>query len=143
MLCPLCRHIDFTTSPLQIELDSDDSYRWSSLPVSLRPAHISGRYFRYSHHCSLEELFQSADEGCQLCIQIRSELFHLRGHESNEDHHRGPLELRYYPHADKKENQTSIKEVFAVALTPIRHVKISLDFVQYAGKWNHPNTKLD
>src|SRR5579871_4302940 len=133
MLCSLCHDIDFTTSPLQVELD-DDSSRWNSLPLSLRPSDISGRYFSYSHHCSLEELFQSADEGCQFCIQIRSELFHLRGHESNEDHHRGSLELRYYLHADKSDNDTLMKEVIAVALTPIRQVRIPFDFVQYSGK---------
>jgi hypothetical protein len=143
MLCSLCREIDFTTSPLQVELDDNDTSRWNSLPVSLRPADISGRYFCYSHHCSLEELFQCADEGCQFCIQIRSELFHLRGHESNEDHHRGPVELRYYVHDDKCENDTLIKEVVAVVLTPIRQVRVPFDFVQYPGKSDHGNVKID
>jgi hypothetical protein len=134
MLCQVCSSIDFSSSDLQFELDTAfDS--WDSLPDNIKPSESTRKYHASPHHLSLEDLFQSGEQGCHFCIKIRSELFNIRGHESNEDHHQGSLEVRYYPHAERVDkNKFRSREIYVVAKTPIRDVKLAFDFAQYNGK---------
>ena len=134
MLCTKCRAIDFTASPL-ITLPDSDSSRWLSLPDSLQPSHISGRYYSYPHYRNLQELFESANLCCHFCVQIRSELFHIRGHETTEEGHDGPVEMRYYPHEDKIfTGGGTIREVVVVIATLIRVIKMTFEFVRFPGQ---------
>jgi hypothetical protein len=123
MLCDKCRNIDFTASAL--------------VPNSA-PQHYFGEgddeegpeYYAYPHHPSLETLFDVSSADCHLCRQIRQELFHIRGHESTEPHHHGPIEMRHYIKADKTKTSYP-KGLQAVVRTPMRDVKVSFDLVQY------------
>lgn len=129
MLCQYCRLIDFSqTEPLLKA--TDDSYRWASLPPELRPADLGRGYYAHPHHTSLSELFQCSVQGCHFCVQIRRELYHIRGHESREDHHQGYIEIRFYTQEEKEENGCRKLEIFAVAVTPIRDVKLTFGFIR-------------
>lgn len=68
---------------------------------------------------------------------IRSELFHIRGHESQEERHQGYIELRLYI-TNEEENKRSVeldvnsgKQIQAVARTSARDVRVLLDFMQF------------
>lgn len=132
MLCSKCLCVEFSTSSLTVEINRDAD-RWQGLPKSLQPTHIGSHYYVSAHHGSIGELFHSACNGCQFCIQIRSELYHHRGHELKEKEHDGPLEIRYYPHAEKLVGETTIREIVVVVSTAIRIVKMSFDFVHFPG----------
>jgi hypothetical protein len=123
MLCDKCQNIDFKDSALipntaEIYYDADEE---------------GPDYYVYAHHPSLEALFHSSNLGCHFCRQIRQGLFHIRGHESDEAHHNGPVEIRYYT-KDDGENAVYPKGLQAVAKTPVRDVKIPFDVVQYSRK---------
>lgn len=126
MLCKLCSEITFDTSDLQI--DSDPFPTFDETP-SLKS------YFTYAHQPSLDALFTSAESGCHFCILIRSELFHIRGHESKEDDHQGPVEVRLYLTDEDAEGGKGISnlpcEVHAVARTKMRDVRTIFNFVEY------------
>ena len=130
MLCDKCHNIDFTASALvpnttrQYYFGDDDEE--------------GSEYYLYSHHPSLESLFNASEVGCHLCRQIRHELFHIRGHESEEPHHHGPLEIRQYKEADQSKISYP-KGLQVVAKTPMRDVKVSFDLVRYPCKLKpHP-----
>jgi len=127
MLCTLCTSLDFSLSSLQI-----DPY-----PPLYWPTAISTKYYATSHQPSLLTLFASAEQGCPLCTLIRSELFHIRGHESQEERHQGPVELRVYVTDEEAKGRSvnldvsSGKQMQAVARTKTRDVKVMLDFMQF------------
>jgi hypothetical protein len=127
MLCTLCTSLDFSLSSL--ETDASPPLYW--------PTPISTKYYVTAHQPSLPTLFASAEQGCRLCTLIRSELFHVRGHESQEERHQGPIELRVYL-TDKEAKDRSVnldvnsgKQVQAVARTKMRDVRVMLDFMQF------------
>jgi hypothetical protein len=128
MLCNRCQSIDFSGSPLHSEVVIG-FHGWDGL--SYKPSDGSGKFFACEHHPSIEDLVLAAEEGCHVCIQIRHGLWWARGHESNEVRHRGPIEIRYYQQTPKSKNGVEITELFAVAKTPARDVKVTFDFVQY------------
>jgi hypothetical protein len=128
MLCDRCQSIDLSLSPLHSE-DVVGFHIWDGLPY--KPSDGSGKFFASEHHPSIEALFSAAETGCHFCIQIRQGLFQVRGHELDEVWHRGPIEIRYYEQTPKSENGVEIIELFAVAKTPARDVKVSFDFVRY------------
>jgi hypothetical protein len=113
MLCSVCQQIKFTSFFLYTE-PYDGYDRWHSIPDSLKPSDVSRRYISCPHYSSIEELIHSARLKCHVCVQIRAGLFRIRGHESMAEHHRGPIEWRYYPHNDKMVDGTVSREVFAV-----------------------------
>jgi hypothetical protein len=133
MLCTYCKLIDFTKSILYTE--PEELNLWNDidcLPPHLKPTDSSGQYYAVGHHETLEDLYScSVGQRCHFCIQIRQELLHIRGHESKQEPYRGRVELRYYPHDERIENGCISREIFAVALTPNRIVKLEFDFVQY------------
>jgi hypothetical protein len=127
MLCTLCASLDFSLSSLK----TDPS------PPLYRPTPISTKYYVAPHQPSLPTLFASAEQGCQLCTLIRSELFHVRGHESQEERHQGPVELRVYV-TDEEARVRSVnldsksgKQVQVVVRTKMRDVTVLLDFMQF------------
>lgn len=127
MLCPLCTCLDFSPSSLQIDPS----------PPSYWPTPISTKYYVTAHQPSLPALFASAEQGCQLCTLIRSELFHARGHESQEEGHQGPVELRVYVTEEEAKctsfnlNVNSAKQVQVVARTKMRDWTVMLDFMRF------------
>jgi hypothetical protein len=128
MLCTLCTAPKFTLSPIQI--DPSAPVTWTSTPTSTK-------YYASAHQPSLPALFASAEQGCHLCILIRSELFHIRGHESEEERHQGFVDLRVYV-TDEEERRRSVeldgnsgKQVQAVVRTHVRDVRVLLDFMQF------------
>jgi len=131
MLCQYCKSIDFSALPLQQD-EEKRSPAWSSLPPELQQSDV-GQYYYHRHHPSLPDLFDCSVSGCHFCIQIRRELFNIRRHESEDEDHQGPVEIRYYPHEAKTENDCRRLEIFAVALTPSRHVKLPFDFILPSG----------
>ncbi|KAI9773272.1 MAG: hypothetical protein M1839_002184 [Geoglossum umbratile] len=122
MLCNLCRSIDFRHSTLHKEARIG-FVTWDTVGQE-DAAYKSGEYYVYDHHPTIEALRVAASGGCHLCAQIRSELFHLRLHESDEEHHRGKVEIRYYRKTDDAKRILPPKEIVAVVRTPIRDVKI-------------------
>jgi hypothetical protein len=135
MLCKLCSSIDFSSSDLQSESDLQPDL-WDGIQDEFKPSDCKGDHHISSHHSSLEALHSSAQEGCYFCVTIRSELLHIRGHELNEEQHRGSLEVRYYPHSERVDrNGVRSREIFVVARTPIRDVKLTFDFTQYEGEY--------
>jgi hypothetical protein len=133
MLCVYCQEIDFTLAePLrEKEADSD---RWRTLPEELQPTDLAGLYHVQKHHATLPELFDCSANGCHFCLQIRQELFHLRGHESEQAHHQGYVEMRYYNQNETEENCCLRLEVFVVAVTAAREIKLTFDFIRPPGK---------
>jgi hypothetical protein len=128
MLCALCISPDFTLSPPQT--DPSALLSWTSTPTSTK-------YYVSAHQPSLPALFASAEEGCHLCVLIRSELFHIRGHESEEERHQGPIELRVYV-TDEEAKEGSVeldlragKQVHVVVRTQMRDVRVMLDFMRF------------
>jgi hypothetical protein len=128
MVCSQCQSIDFSLSALHSEVVVG-FHRWDGLPY--KPSDGTGRFFASEHHPSIEDLVSAAEGGCHLCIQIRHGLGQIRGHESDEVRHRGPIEIRCYEQTPKSENGVETIELFAVAKTPAREVKVTFDFVQY------------
>jgi hypothetical protein len=128
MLCNRCQAIDFSLSPLHSEAVIG-FHRWDGL--SYKPSDGTGRFFACENHPTVEALASAAEEGCHFCIQIRHGLRRIRGHESDEVRHRGPIEIRCYEQTPKAENGVESIELFAVAKTPAREVKVAFDFVQY------------
>lgn len=126
MLCTLCRSIDFSLSSLLNEDEED-------FPVGDvdRPK----EYLSYQHHSSIEALRDAANSNCHLCCQIRSELLNIRGHERDEEYHKGPLNIRYYPKFNTQGKALPPKELIVVANTPIRKVKLLFDIVHYASQF--------
>lgn len=126
MLCKVCDEITFDLSNIQI--DSDPFPTFDETPTLKS-------YFAYAHQASLDALFTSAESGCHFCILIRSELFHIRGHESKEDDHQGPVEVRFYVRDDEaggdKDFSKLPREVHAVARTKMRDVRTIFNFVEY------------
>jgi hypothetical protein len=126
MLCTLCTSLDFSLSSLK----SDPSPPYWPTPISTK-------YYVTAHQPSLPTLFASAEQGCRLCTLIRSELFHVRGHESQEERHQGPVELRVYLTDEEAKGRSvnldvnSGKQVQAVARTEMRDVRVMLDFMQF------------
>jgi hypothetical protein len=132
MLCNLCQSIDFRRSSLRREAHIG-FVTWDTLDQE-DAVHQGAEYYTYDHQPSIEALQVAANAGCHLCTQIRSELFHLRGHESDEAIHRGPIEIRYYRKADSVNDVLPPKEIVAVAKTPIRDVKIVFDLKHFSCK---------
>ncbi len=128
MLCDRCQSIDLSLSPLHSEAVVG-FHKWDGLPY--KPSDGTGRFFASEHHPNIEALVSAAETGCHFCIQIRHGLWQVRGHESDEVRHRGPIEIRYYEQTPKSENGVETIELFAVAKTPARDVKVSFDFVRY------------
>jgi hypothetical protein len=126
MLCRLCSEIAF--DPLGIQVDNDPFPTFDETPPLKS-------YFVYEHQPSLDALFASAEGGCHLCILIRSELFHIRGHESEEDDHQGPVEVRLYVTDEEAGISGDFsklpREVHAVARTKMRDVRTIFNFVEY------------
>jgi len=126
MLCRLCSEITFDLSDLQVDSDPFPSFD-ETPPLK--------HFFSYEHQPSLDSLFSSAESGCHFCILIRSELFHIRGHESKEDDHQGPVEVRLYVTADEAEGGKDFtklpREVHAVARTKMRDVRTIFNFAKY------------
>lgn len=127
MLCTLCTSLDFSLSSLKT--DPSPPLYW--------PTPISTKYYVTAHQPSLPTLFASAEQGCRLCTLIRSELFHVRGHESQEEGHQGPVELRVYVTDEEAKGRSvnldvsSGKQVQAVARTKMRDVTVMLDFMRF------------
>jgi len=136
MLCRLCTLLDFSAST--VLTDPDLPFAWD-----LSPSRLS--YYSALHHPDLPSLFASAEQGCHLCTLIRSELFHRRGHESEKKGHQGPIEARIYvtdieaekSHVESLCDQVGkVREIQFVAKTPMRNVRIVLDFMQYEGRFH-------
>jgi hypothetical protein len=125
ILCMLCKSIDFSSASLHKE--EPDDFPISDLD---RPTD----YLVYQHHSSIDALRAAAVEGCHLCCQIRKELLHIRGHERDDEYHKGPVEIRYYPKINAESKILPPTELIVVAKTPIRNVKLSFDLVQYSGQ---------
>jgi hypothetical protein len=68
---------------------------------------------------------------------IRSELFHIRGHESEEERHQGFVDLRVYVTEEEERRRSVVldlnsgKQVQAVVRTNSRDVRVLLDFMQF------------
>jgi hypothetical protein len=68
---------------------------------------------------------------------IRSELFHIRGHESEEDRHQGFIDLRVYVSGEEEETGSVEldshpgKQIQAVVRTNTRDVRLMLDFMLF------------
>ncbi|KAH0562034.1 hypothetical protein GP486_003260 [Trichoglossum hirsutum] len=129
MLCSLCQSIDFRSSPIHQEARIG-FVTWDTVDRE-DAINESAEYYAYDHHPSIEALQAAANAGCHLCIQIRSELFHLRGHESDEEVHKGPIEIRCYLKVDSGIYVLPPKEIVAVAKTPIRDVKVVFDLKHF------------
>jgi hypothetical protein len=129
MLCDLCKSIDFRKSSLHQEAHIG-FVTWDTVGQE-DAIHQSAEYYVYGHHPTIESLRAAAREGCHLCIQIRSELLHIRRHESDEAHHQGEVEIRYYRKASGGGHVLPPKEIAAVVKTPIRDVKIVFDLIQF------------
>ena len=125
MLCMLCQSIDFSRSPLHQEEPND-------FPISDVDQRTD--YLVYQHHSSIDALRAAAIKGCHLCCQIRKELFHIRGHERDDEYHKGPIEIRYYPKINSGRKFLPPTELIVVAKTPIRNVKLLFDLVQYSSQ---------
>jgi len=127
MLCTICTFLDFSLSSLKT--DPSPPLYW--------PTPISTKYYVTAHQPSLPALFASAEQGCRLCTLIRSGLFHVRGHESQEEGHQGPVELRLYVTDEEAKGRSvnldvsSGKQVQAVARTKMRDVTVMLDFMRF------------
>jgi hypothetical protein len=130
MLCNLCQKIDFSYSPLYEEAHVG-FVTWDTLDDH-DAKYKSAEYYAYEHHPSIEALRAAAVSGCHFCVQVLQELFHLRGHESDEAHHKGPIEIRYYHKVNDDKEVLPPKEIVVVAKTPIRDVKLLFDFVQFS-----------
>jgi hypothetical protein len=139
MLCRLCTLLDFSTST--VLTDPDPPFAWESSPSLVS-------YYSAPHQPNLPSLFASAEQGCHLCTLIRSELFHIRGHESEKKGHQGPIEVRIYVTDIEAENSHveglggqvgKVREIQFVAKTPMRNVRILLDFMQYEGRFHFLN----
>ena len=132
MLCTLCASPNFNLSPIQT--DPSAPIPWTSTPTSTR-------YYVSTHQPSLPALFASAKQGCHLCTLIRSELFHIRGHESEEEHHQGFVDLRVYITGEEEEKgwvgleSYSGKQIQAVTRTNMRDVRVPLDFIRFERSW--------
>jgi hypothetical protein len=122
-LCDVCKLIDFSRSSLHQEEPPD---------YSIGDEDQTKEYLVYGHHSSIEALRAAAIAGCHLCCQIRQELFHIRGHERDDEYHEGPIEIRYYPKTDVNKVVEPPAELIVVARTPIRNVKLSFNLVQYS-----------
>ncbi|KAE9368860.1 hypothetical protein N431DRAFT_289191, partial [Stipitochalara longipes BDJ] len=128
MLCTLCTSLNFNLSPIQTDPSAPIS--WSSTPTSTK-------YYISAHQPSLPALFASAKQGCHLCMLIRSELFHIRGHESEEERHQGLIDLRLYITGEEEESRSveldsySGKQIQAVVRTNMRDVRVMLDFMRF------------
>jgi hypothetical protein len=122
MLCDKCCTIDFTASALVP--NTTPQYYFGDIDDE-----ESTEYYVYPHHPSLDALFDASNLGCHMCRQIRQELFHIRGHESDEPRHHGPAEMRYYMKADN--TTTFPKDLQVVIKTPMRDVKVSFDLIQF------------
>ncbi|PMD32284.1 hypothetical protein L207DRAFT_590577 [Hyaloscypha variabilis F] len=128
MLCTLCASLNFNLSPLQT--DPFAPIPWTSTPISTK-------YYVSAHQPSLPALFASAKQGCHLCMLIRSELFHIRGHESDEERHQGFIDLRVYVTGEEEETGSVEldthfgKQIQAVARTKTRDVRVMLDFMRF------------
>lgn len=123
ILCILCKSLDFSCSRLHQEESSE---------YPLRDDDYSKEYLAYDHHPSIEALRDAAIGGCHLCCQIRQELFHIRGHERNDEYHKGPIEIRYYPKVNAEKEILPPTELIVVAKTPIRNVKLTFGLMQYS-----------
>jgi hypothetical protein len=135
MLCRLCASIDFSNSDVQVESSAKFDH-WTGLQDGLKLSERNIEYYTSSHHPSIRSLCKSAEQGCQFCVKIRSELLNIRGHESDEEYHSGYLEVRYYPHIERVDkNGFRWKEIFVVAKTFIADFKLGFDFAQYEGKF--------
>jgi hypothetical protein len=127
MLCTICTSLDFSLSSLKT--DPSPPLYW--------PTPISTKYYVAAHQPSLPTLFASAEQGCRLCTLIRSELFHIRGHESQDEGHQGPVELRVYVTDEEAKGRlvnldvNSGKQVQAVARTKMRDVRVTFDFMRF------------
>jgi hypothetical protein len=128
MLCDKCHSIDFEASPLFPN-------RTPQYYVGDEDDEEGPEYYAYLHQPTLDALFHSSNLGCHLCYQIRQGLFHIRGHESDEARHNGAVEIRHY----KADKQIAVypKSLQVVAKTPMRHVKVPFDLVQYSRKSSH------
>jgi hypothetical protein len=68
---------------------------------------------------------------------IRSELFHIRGHESDEERHQGFIDLRVYITGEEEETGSVEldahfgKQIQAVARTKTRDVRVMLYFMRF------------
>ena len=124
MLCITCQLIDFSYSPL---------YREEPVDFPISDVDRRRDYLVYQHYSSIEALRAAATEGCHLCCQIRKELFHIRGHERDDEYHKGPIEIRYYPKINGESKSLPPAELIVVAKTPIRDVKLLFDLLQYPG----------
>ena len=128
MLCNLCTSPNFNLSPVQTDPSAPIS--WTSTPTPTK-------YYVSAHQPSLHALFASAKQCCHLCMLIRSELSHIRGHESEEECHQGVIDLRVYITGKEEERRSveldsySRKQIQAVARTNMRDVRVSLDFVRF------------
>ena len=131
MLCERCKSIDFGDSTLHSDAEAVQGFhRWDGMLY--KPSDGSGKYLAYGHHPRTEDLVAAAEGGCHFCIQIRDGLWRLRGHEDlHKEHHKGPIEIRYYQQTPTSENGVQVVEFYAVAMTPNRNVKVAFDFVQY------------
>jgi hypothetical protein len=149
MLCTRCQSIDFRSAPLLHDLEKPGFITWDTLNYEERhgPDGEKASYYAYPHHPSIEALRAAATtEGCRLCSQILSELFHIRGHESDEARHQGPIELRCYrKNVNRGDGDGDgdggdlllppAEHIVAVARTPHRDVKVVLDLVRYDCKF--------
>jgi hypothetical protein len=132
MLCTLCASLNFNLSSVQTDPSAPIS--WTSTPTSTK-------YYVSAHQPSLPALFASAKQGCHLCMLIRSELFHIRGHESEEERHQGFIDLRVYITGEEEERRSveldsySGKQIQAVARTNTRDVRVPLDFMRFERSW--------
>lgn len=130
-LCDFCRSIDFSKSSLHSET-VDAPHRWDGLPY--KPSELKGRFYVYLHHPSIRDLVSAAEKGCHACIQLRHGLWLVRGHESREPRHDGPVELRYYEQEARTEDGAQELELYVVAKTIHAEVKFAFEFVQYPGQ---------
>lgn len=130
MICHLCSSLDFSKS--DIHIDSNPPFSWDSSPAR-------SSFLCVTHQADLPSLFASADNGCHLCTLIRSELFHIRGHESEEAGHQGSIEFRLYLTDDEAAGFTGLemgevgkaREIQVVAKTVMRNIRLYLDFIQF------------
>jgi hypothetical protein len=64
-------------------------------------------------------------------------LFNIRGHESEEERHQGPVELRVYVTDEEAKGKSvnpdvnSGKQIEAVARTKMRDVRVTFDFMRF------------
>jgi len=132
MRCESCQRIDFSASPLLEEKPRNTS-RLDGRAEEFRPTDKTDQYFAQALHPNVASLKAATTRGCHLCIQALDALERIGlVSDSDQSHHDGPIEARWYPHAAKKSKRAVVWEIYVVARTGMRDIKGTFQLVEFA-----------